>query len=134
MVGTFGDREDRGSDELVPVSLFTVSPVRFGVLIGLRSMSAVVAFILLRVFAEEDFISWSLGSNLLGLLAPRLRGCLFLCLLRSGTESAYKPKLLAQNLQRRGVAGEVSLSLLVTHDAQRPMALSVPGGVRVLDD
>ena len=111
MVGTFGDREDRGSDELVPVSLFTVSPVRFrfGVLIGLRSLSAAVALIFwFRVFAEEYFIiSWSRDL---------------------ATESAYKPKLLAQNLQRRGVAGEVSLSLLVTHDAQRPMALSVPGG------
>ena len=30
-------------------------------------------------------------------------------------------------VQRRGVSREVSLSLLVTHDAQRPMAQSVPG-------
>ena len=34
---------------------------------------------------------------------------------------------MAHYLQRRGVAREDSLSLLVAHDAQRPMAHSVPG-------
>ena len=70
-------------------------------------MSAAVALIFwFRVFAEEYFISWSRDL---------------------ATESAYKQKLRHINLQRRGVAGEVSLSLLVAHDAQRPMAQSVPG-------
>ena len=107
----FGERKVKGPDglrfcALPPAILFTVFPVRLGVFIGLRSLSAAVAFILwLRVFAE-DFISWSRDL---------------------ATESAYKQKLRHINLQRRGVAGEVSLSLLVTHDAQRPMARSVPG-------
>ena len=68
-----------------------------------------MAFILvvwLRVFAED---------------------LIYLNLAILATESAYKQKLRHINLQRRGVAREVSLSLLVAHDAQRPMAQSVPG-------